>query len=159
LILHTNWGIPRMGRLRITTLGFVGEGKRYLLPSFKRSHQIWKEIESLSGKKALNLPTGGILMDQVFLLGKNMGTKSFFKIKRFPLLRIWNAYIKWINAAEHIAPFPPIFCPRIDRKTYAERSYGIFAAPSMHCNQLELAIELGADVLVTTPKVLGLENS
>ncbi|MFT6894755.1 MAG: sarcosine oxidase, partial [Algoriphagus sp.] len=62
------------GETRITRLA-VGEGKDYVALAM-RSHQIWKEIESLSCKK-LYFQTGGILMDSGISPWEKHGTKSF----------------------------------------------------------------------------------
>ncbi|MCE2779053.1 MAG: FAD-dependent oxidoreductase, partial [Algoriphagus sp.] len=48
------------GETRITRLA-VGEGEEYVALA-KRSHEIWAELEALSGKK-IRTKTGGILLD------------------------------------------------------------------------------------------------
>jgi sarcosine oxidase len=140
------------GETRITRLA-VGEGKDYVA-LVKRSHQIWKEIESLSGKK-LYFQTGGILMDSGISAWEKHGTKSFLD-QTISFANEFGIAHKVINAADTITRFPHI-CLESSGKTYAEDATGYLLPEQCIAAQLELALDFGADVLVNT-KVLGLEN-
>jgi sarcosine oxidase len=107
------------GETRITRLA-VGEGKDYVA-LVKRSHQIWKEIESLSGKK-LYFQTGGILMDSGISSWEKHGTKSFLD-QTISFAKEFGIVHKVINAADTIAHFPHI-CLESTGKTYAEEATG-----------------------------------
>ncbi|MFT4854778.1 MAG: sarcosine oxidase [Algoriphagus sp.] len=140
------------GETRITRLA-VGEGKDYVALAM-RSHQIWKEIESLSCKK-LYFQTGGILMDSGISPWEKHGTKSFLD-RTISFAEEFGIAHKVINAEDTITRFPQI-CLESNGKTYAEEATGYLLPELCIATQLELALSLGADVLVNT-KVLRLEN-
>ncbi len=88
--------------IRITRLA-VGEDYVALA---MRSHQIWKEIESLSFKK-LYFQTGGILMDSGISPWKKHGTKSFLD-RTISFAEEFGIAHKVINGADVITRFPQI---------------------------------------------------
>jgi sarcosine oxidase len=145
------WGSSH-GETRITRLA-VGEGKDYVALAL-RSHQIWKEIESLSGKK-LYFQTGGILMDSGISAWEKHGTKSFLD-QTISFAKEFGIAHKVINAEDTILRHPQISLES-SGKTYAEDATGYLLPEQCIATQLKLALGLGADVLVDTT-VLGLEN-
>lgn len=64
------------GETRITRLA-VGEGLDFV-PIVKRSHEIWKEIERITGKKIMHT-TGGLLFDSGSKTWSKHGSEGFFK--------------------------------------------------------------------------------
>lgn len=140
------------GETRITRLA-VGEGKDYVALAM-RSHQIWEEIESLTDEK-LYYPTGGILMDSGISAWEKHGTKSFLD-QTISFAKEFGIAHK-INTGEETNTHFPHICLEYDGITYAEESTGYLLPEKCIAIQLELALGLGADVLVNT-KVLGLEK-
>lgn len=71
------------GETRITRLA-VGEGMDFV-PLVKRSHEIWKELESISGEKIMHT-TGGLLFDSGVDTWSKHGSEGFFdRTVRFAL--------------------------------------------------------------------------
>ena len=64
------------GETRITRLA-VGEGMDFV-PIVKRSHEIWREIEALTGQKIMTT-TGGLLLDSGGKSWSKHGSEGFFK--------------------------------------------------------------------------------
>jgi sarcosine oxidase len=64
------------GETRITRLA-VGEGMDFV-PIVKRSHEIWKELEALTGQKIMTT-TGGLLFDSGGKSWSKHGSEGFFK--------------------------------------------------------------------------------
>lgn len=64
------------GETRITRLA-VGEGMDFV-PIVKRSHEIWKEIEGLTGQNIMTT-TGGLLLDSGGKSWSKHGSEGFFK--------------------------------------------------------------------------------
>ena len=64
------------GETRITRLA-VGEGEEYVTLA-KRSHEIWAELEAVSGQK-IRIKTGGILLDSGLDPWSKHGVEGFWE--------------------------------------------------------------------------------
>lgn len=138
------------GETRITRLA-VGEGMDFV-PIVKRSHEIWKELESQTGT-AIMTTTGGLLLDSGIQSWAKHGSEGFFK--------------RTVNfAKEGSIPFE-VFDAKELRNRFSEfnleESGTVFFEPSAGFLRPELAIstqlELAAlnnAVIKTHTKVLGI---
>jgi sarcosine oxidase len=134
------------GESRITRLA-VGEGEEYVALA-KRSHQIWDEIESLTGK-SIRTKTGGILIDSGVQPWSKHGSEGF-----------WDRTVRYagnqkiehkILNLEEMQDKYPIFQIPSTAKVYFEDEAGYLRPELAIETQLDLALKNGAKILFDTP--------
>jgi len=141
------------GESRITRLA-VGEGRDYVALAM-RSHQIWEEIYSKTGKQ-IYYPTGGILLDSgVHAWGKH-GTKSFLD-QTISYANDFKIIHELADSKTIKARFPQFLVEKTS-KAYLEKSAGYLLPELAIATQLELAKENGAVILPNT-KVKSIQKS
>lgn len=138
------------GETRITRLA-VGEGMDFV-PIVKRSHEIWKDIESKTGKEIMTT-TGGLLFDSGGKSWSKHGSEGFFK--------------RTVHFAEEAGiPHEVFDATELRRRfsefnledsgtVYYEPSAGFLSPELAISTQLQLAEQLGATIKTHT-KVLGI---
>lgn len=134
------------GETRITRLA-VGEGEEYVALA-KRSHEIWEEIESLSGQK-IKTRTGGLLIDSGENPWSKHGSEGF-----------WDRTVRFARnqQVEHRIPdleevqsrFPAFQMPSTG-KVYQEKEAGFLRPELAIETQVELAKKNGAQVSTSSP--------
>ncbi|MFN3757839.1 MAG: N-methyl-L-tryptophan oxidase [Algoriphagus aquaeductus] len=148
---HT-WGSSH-GETRITRLA-VGEGEEFVSLA-KRSHEIWEEVELLSGQ-SIKTRTGGLLIDSGQDPWSKHGSEGF-----------WDRTVRFANnqGVEHQLPthaelmnqFPAFQIPP-SGKVYHEREAGFLRPELAIQTQLQLAKENGAEIRYHAP-VLSVRKS
>ena len=134
------------GESRITRLA-VGEGEEYVALA-KRSHEIWEEIELLSGV-TVKTRTGGILIDSGLKPWSKHGSEGFWdRTVRFA--RNQNIDHKIADLSEVIKAFPAFQIPANGR-VYFENEAG-FLRPDLAIEvQLDLSKKNGAEIRFNSP--------
>lgn len=140
------------GSTRITRLA-VGEGEVYI-PIIKRSHEIWSELESRTGRKLYHR-VGGLIM------GPKDGTISHHGRPDFIRRTIANAQRfgiehEVLDAAE-VSDRYPQFQTRGDELAYFEPDSGVLLPEMCVETQIEQARVLGASIRLNE-KVLSIEE-
>ena len=133
------------GESRITRLA-VGEGEEYVALA-KRSHEIWAEIEALSGKK-IRTCTGGILIDSGLDPWSKHGVEGF-----------WDRTLRYAQnqqVAHRVPPLAevqtqyPAFQLPASAKLYWEEAAGYLYPEVAIAAQLDLAKIQGAAYMTNT---------
>ncbi|EKB50857.1 N-methyl-L-tryptophan oxidase [Cecembia lonarensis] len=138
------------GETRITRLA-VGEGMDFV-PIVMRSHEIWKEIEMISGKEIMT-STGGLLFDSGGKSWSKHGSEGFFK--RTVHFAQEAGIPHEVFDAKALRKKHPEFNLEESGMVYYEPSAG-FLRPELAINtQLQLAEQNGA-IIKTHTKVLGI---
>lgn len=142
------------GETRITRLA-VGEGEDYVALA-KRSHELWRELEELSGQKIMT-NCGGILIDSGEKPWSKHGSEGFWeRTVRFASNQ--NIPHKLFNQTEAEKEFPAFLIPQTGR-VYCEKEAGFLRPELAISTQLELAKSLGGQVIPKTPVLEIIETS
>lgn len=139
------------GETRISRLA-VGEGADFL-PLVRRSHQLWKDLESKSGKKIF-YQVGGVLMDSGNQSWAKHGSKGFFE-NTVSLAKESDIPHEVFDAGELKNRFREFNLPEKSR-VYYEPSAGYLLPELAVSTQLSLAESQGARIMTHT-KVLGIQ--
>ena len=134
------------GETRITRLA-VGEGEEYVALA-KRSHQLWDEVESLTGK-CIRTRTGGLLIDSGEKPWSKHGAEGFWdRTVRFAQ----NQHIAHrIPDLEEVRQSFPAFLIPASSKVYQEEEAGFLRPELAIQTQLDLAVKNGAEIKVNSP--------
>jgi sarcosine oxidase len=138
------------GATRITRLA-IGEGPEYV-PLVQRSHQIWREVESLVGEELL-LQTGGLVIGPSDGRGELHGQRDFVS-RTIEVARQFGIQHEVLDANGIAARFPQ-FVLRGDERGYFEPSAGVLRPERCVAANIELARREGARIVVGET-VLGL---
>ena len=138
------------GETRITRLA-VGEGMDFV-PIVKRSHEIWQELESLSGNTIMTT-TGGLLFDSGVQSWAKHGSEGFFE-RTVNFAKEGKIPHEIFDAQELQKRFSE-FNLEESGKVYFEPSAGFLRPELAISTQLQLAGQNGA-VIKTHTKVLGI---
>ena len=130
------------GATRITRLS-VGEGPEYV-PLVRRSHRIWREIESTLGEE-LMLTTGGLVMGPTKGGGELHGERDFVN-RTIELAQAFGIEHEVLEADVIGRRFPQ-FLLRGDERGYFEPEAGVLRPERCVAAQIELARRAGAQVL------------
>ncbi len=134
------------GESRITRLA-VGEGEDYIALA-KRSHEIWREIESETGMKLMTT-SSGILMDSgVNAWGKH-GSKGFWDQTLAFAKR--NQISHQVFGSDFLKKIFPAFQLEKSGKVYFEEQAGFLRPELCIQAQLELARKNGAEIATNSP--------
>ncbi|MBC6365508.1 N-methyl-L-tryptophan oxidase [Algoriphagus sp. AK58] len=134
------------GETRITRLA-VGEGEEYVALA-KRSHEIWEEIESISGQQ-IKTRTGGLLIDSGVVPWSKHGSEGFWdRTVRFA----HNQGIEYrIPTLEEVEECFPAFEIPATGKVYQEKEAGFLRPELAIQTQLALAQQNGAEIWTHSP--------
>ncbi|MCL6260082.1 N-methyl-L-tryptophan oxidase [Aquiflexum sp. TKW24L] len=138
------------GETRITRLA-VGEGMDFV-PIVKRSHEIWKDLESQTGTSIMTT-TGGLLFDSGIQSWAKHGSEGFFE-RTVTFAQEENIPYEVFDAVELQNRFSE-FNLEESGKVYFEPSAGFLRPELAISTQLQLAEQNGA-VIKTHTKVLGI---
>lgn len=138
------------GETRITRLA-VGEGMDFV-PVVMRSHEIWKEIETLTGKEIMTT-TGGLLFDSGGKSWSKHGSEGFFK-RTVNFAKEAGIDHEVFDATELKKRFSE-FNLEESGTVYYEPSAGFLRPELAISTQLQLAENNGA-VIKTHTKVMGI---
>ncbi|EOZ96006.1 Sarcosine oxidase [Indibacter alkaliphilus LW1] len=141
------------GESRITRLA-VGEGMDFV-PVVKRSHEIWRELESLTGKKIMHT-TGGLLFDSGLESWSKHGSEGFFD-RTLRFAQQGNTPHEILNSEEVKRRFGAFDLESTGR-AYFEPSAGYILPELAIKSQLQLA-EKNSAVIKTHTKVQGIQPS
>jgi sarcosine oxidase len=134
------------GESRITRLA-VGEGEEYVALA-KRSHEIWDEIESLTGT-TIRTRTGGLLIDSGITPWSKHGSEGFWeRTVRFAKNKEIDHRIPSLWEVED--QFPAFLIPSTG-KVYFEKEAGFLRPELAIETQLELARRNGAILRMNSP--------
>jgi sarcosine oxidase len=140
------------GETRITRLA-VGEGEEYVALA-KRSHEIWAELEDLSGKK-IRTKTGGILLDSGVNPWSKHGVEGFWErtLRYAQNQQVSHRVLDLVEATENYPAFqlPP------SAKVYWEEEAGYLFPELAIETQLDLAKKQGA-AICTSSKVKSIQS-
>lgn len=140
------------GETRITRLA-VGEGEEYVALA-KRSHEIWEELEVLSGKK-IRTQTGGILLDSGVNPWSKHGVEGFWErtLRYAQNQQISHRVLDLVEANTSYTAFqlPPT------AKVYWEEEAGYLFPELAIETQLDLAKKQGATIW-TSSKVKSIQS-
>ena len=129
------------GDTRVTRQA-IGEGEKYM-PLVRRSQEIWRELETLSGRE-LFLESGGLI------IAPQSAAASFHVEGNFVALSIAMAEKYGIAHAaldaQGIKRRFPLLMPRAGDRAYYEPGAGILRPESCIQTQLELALAAGATI-------------
>lgn len=145
------WGSSH-GESRITRLA-VGEGDAYA-PLVARSHELWRELEALTGDE-LMLETGGLLLGPRDGRTRHHGGEDFVE-RTIAVARRRAIPHEVLDAAEMAARFPQLGL-RGDEVGFLEPTAGLLHPERCVAAQLRLARERGAQVR-TGETVLAIEE-
>ncbi len=134
------------GETRITRLA-VGEGEDYVALA-KRSHEIWREIESETGVEIMTT-TRGILLDSGNQPWSKHGSEGFWD--RTVAFANKHAINHEILTPESLETRFPAFRLEPTGKVYLEQAAGFLRPELAIKTQLELAEKNGARILVNSP--------
>ena len=134
------------GETRITRLA-VGEGEEYVALA-KRSHEIWAELESLTGE-VIRTRTGGLLIDSGEKPWAKHGAEGFWeRTVRFAK----NQEVEHRTPdLEEIADSFPAFQIPASGKIYHEKKAGFLRPELAIRTQLDLARKNGAELKINSP--------
>jgi sarcosine oxidase len=134
------------GETRITRLA-VGEGEDYVALA-QRSHEIWKELEVLSGQKIMT-QTGGVLIDSGNIPWAKHGSEGFWeKTVRFAQNHSISHQLPSIEEVKNSFPYFEI--PE-NGNVYWEQEAGFLRPELAISTQLSLAIFNGAQIRTNSP--------
>ncbi|WP_194774999.1 N-methyl-L-tryptophan oxidase [Pararhodonellum marinum] len=139
------------GESRITRLA-VGEGKQFV-PLVKRSHEIWRHLEKLTGKNIMTT-TGGLLLDSATKSWSKHGSEGFFE--RTLRIAREEGIAHEVLEARHLSEIFPEFNIGAEGKVYYEPSAGLLRPELAVRTQLDLA-EKNKAVIRTHTKVYQFE--
>ena len=140
---HTNGSSH--GESRITRLA-VGEGEDYVAYA-KRSHELWAEIEALSGKK-IRTKTGGILLDSGVNPWSKHGVEGFWE-RTLRIAKSQHVSHRVLDCAEFTKKYPAFEIPA-SGKVYWEDEAGYLFPELAIETQLSLAQLQGASIWTGT---------
>lgn len=138
------------GESRITRLA-VGEGLDFI-PLVKRSHELWNEIDTLTGNK-IYYKTGGLLLDSGENVWSKYGSEGFFE-RTVSFAQIAGIPHEVLDPESCRKKFPQ-FNLTDTGKAYFEPTAGYLKPELAIASQLKLAEANGA-IIRTHTKVLGL---
>ena len=140
------------GETRITRLA-VGEGEEYVAFA-KRSHEIWAELEALSGKK-IRTQTGGILLDSGVNPWAKHGVEGFWELT---LRYAQNQQIshRVLDLREMKTNYPAFQLPPTGKVYWEEEAGYLFPELAIE-TQLDLAKKQGATIW-TSSKVKSIQS-
>lgn len=137
------------GETRITRLA-VGEGMDFV-PIVKRSHEIWKEIEGITGNKIMST-TGGLLLDSGGKTWSKHGSEGFFQ-RTVQFAQKSNILHEVFDAKELKKRFSEFNLEKTG-KVYFEPGAGFVSPELAISTQLQLAGQNNA-IIKTHTKVYG----
>jgi sarcosine oxidase len=140
------------GETRITRLA-VGEGEEYVALA-KRSHEIWAELEALSGKK-IRTRTGGILLDSGVNPWSKHGVEGFWE-RTLRYAQNQQVAHRVLGLAEATTNFPAFQLPPTAKVYWEEEAGYLFPELAIQI-QLDLAKKQGAAVW-TSSKVKAIQS-
>lgn len=138
------------GETRITRLA-VGEGEDFI-PIVMRSHEIWREIEKISGKEIMT-STGGLLFDSGGKSWSKHGSEGFFQ--RTVHFAQQAGIPHEVFDAKALRKRHPEFNLEESGTVYYEPSAGFLRPELAISTQIQLAEQNGA-IIKTHTKVLGI---
>lgn len=134
------------GETRITRLA-VGEGSEYISLA-RRSHEIWKELESKTGNQ-IYFPIGGILMDSGVQPWGKHGAEGFFD-RTISYAKEFEIRHELLDSAQLKNRFINFHLPE-SGKAYFEYEAGYLKPELAIETQLNLAKKNGAEILTNSP--------
>lgn len=134
------------GETRITRLA-VGEGAEYVSLA-RRSHEIWKELESKTGNQ-IYFPVGGILMDSGIQPWGKHGADGFFD-RTISYAKEFDIRHELFDSTQLKKRNSHFELP-VSGKAYFESEAGFLKPELAIETQLTLAKENGAKILVNSP--------
>ena len=134
------------GESRITRLA-VGEGEDYVALA-KRSHEIWREIEALTGTKIMTR-TSGVLMDSGIQPWAKHGSEGFWD--RTVSIATRQTIQHEILDSDQVKQRFPAFNLESTGKAYLEVEAGYLRPELAIRTQLDLAQKNGAEVVFNSP--------
>ncbi len=140
------------GETRITRLA-VGEGEEYVALA-KRSHEIWEELEVLSGKK-IRTKTGGILLDSGVNPWSKHGVEGFWE-RTLRFAQNQQVSHRVLDLPEATKNYPAFQLPPT-AKVYWEEEAGYLFPELAIQTQLDLAKKQGAAVWMAS-KVTAIQS-
>lgn len=140
------------GETRITRLA-VGEGSEYISLA-RRSHEIWKELESKTGNQ-IYFPVGGVLMDSGVQPWGKHGAEGFFD-RTVSYAKEFGIQHEFLDSA-HLKKRYANFDFPASGKAYFEYEAGFLKPELAIETQLNLALKNGAEILTNSP-VLDLQK-
>lgn len=139
------------GETRITRLA-VGEGEEYVALA-KRSHEIWAELEAISGQK-IRTKTGGILLDSGLDPWSKHGVEGFWE-RTLRYAQNQEISHRVIDHQEFKESYPPFLLPQTGKIYWEEEAGYLFPEVAIQ-TQLDLAQKQGATVW-TSSKVTAIQ--
>ena len=140
------------GETRITRLA-VGEGEEYVAFA-KRSHEIWAELEALSGKK-IRTKTGGILLDSGVNPWAKHGVEGFWE-RTLRYAQNQQVSHRVLDLLEMNTNFPAFQLPPTGKIYWEEEAGYLFPELAIE-TQLDLAKKQGATIW-TSSKVKSIQS-
>jgi sarcosine oxidase len=140
------------GETRITRLA-VGEGEEYVAFA-KRSHEIWAELEALSGKK-IRTKTGGILLDSGVNPWAKHGVEGFWE-RTLRYAQNQQVSHRVLDLLEMNTNFPAFQLPPTGKIYWEEEAGYLFPELAIE-TQLDLAKKQGAKIW-TSSKVKSIQS-
>ncbi|WP_133554992.1 N-methyl-L-tryptophan oxidase [Algoriphagus boseongensis] len=134
------------GETRITRLA-VGEGEDYVALA-KRSHEIWRELEQLSGEKIMT-QTGGIQIDSGVIPWAKHGAEGFWE-RTVSFAKSQKINHKILSVEEFRKTYPAFAVPD-SGKIYFEVESGFLRPELAIETQLRLAKSNGATIQPNSP--------
>jgi len=140
------------GETRITRLA-VGEGEEYVALA-KRSHEIWAELEALSGKK-IRTKTGGILLDSGVNPWAKHGVEGFWE-RTLRYAQNQQVSHRILDLVEANTIYPAFQLPPTAKVYWEEEAGYLFPELAIE-TQLDLAKKQGATIW-TSSKVKSIQS-
>jgi sarcosine oxidase len=140
------------GETRITRLA-VGEGEEYVALA-KRSHEIWAELEAVSGKK-IRTKTGGILLDSGVDPWSKHGVEGFWE-RTLRFAKNQEISHRVLESKEFKESYPTFLLPPTGKIYWEEEAGYLFPEVAIQ-TQLDLAQKQGA-TLRTSSKVTSIQS-
>lgn len=140
------------GETRITRLA-VGEGEEYVALA-KRSHEIWAELETLSGKK-IRTKTGGILLDSGVIPWSKHGVEGFWE-RTLRYAQNQQISHRVLDLAETNKNYPAFQLPPTGKIYWEEEAGYLFPELAIE-TQLDLSKKQGATIW-TSSKVDSIQS-
>lgn len=140
------------GETRITRLA-VGEGEEYVALA-KRSHEIWEELEVLSGKK-IRTQTGGILLDSGVNPWSKHGVEGFWE-RTLRYAQNQQISHRVLDLVEANTSYPAFQLPPTAKVYWEEEAGYLFPELAIE-TQLDLAKKQGATIW-TSSKVKSIQS-
>jgi sarcosine oxidase len=134
------------GETRITRLA-VGEGEEYVAFA-KRSHEIWEELEQLTGE-IIRTRTGGLLIDSGEKPWSKHGSEGFWE-RTVRFAKNQQIEHRILDSNEITSTFPAFQIPA-SGKIYHEKEAGYLRPELAVKTQLDLAEKNGADIKINSP--------